>query len=82
MFYVDQETNVNRPAAVREYSREGALSETDEYRCIMKEVQSTVLMKMQWACTQLQSSNLEESFKVLELIRACHQLLGTLQPSK
>ena len=79
MFFVNQETNGNRNAAVTEFPRQSVPTDTDEYRCAMKEVEKTVLTKMQWACAQLQSSNLEDSFKVLELINACHQLLLKLQ---
>ena len=64
------------------YSGEGALSGTDDYRCVMREVERTVLMKMQWACTQLQNSNIEGSLKILQLMDACHQMLTKLKGSK
>ena len=70
---------INRAAV--EYSRDSSLSQTDEYRGVMKEAERTVLMKMQWACIQLQNCGLEDSFKILQLINACHEMLVKLKSS-
>ena len=61
--------------------RDGAVSKTDEYKSVMKEVERAILMKMRWACFQLQSNNLEGSFRTLEFINACHEMLAKLNPS-
>lgn len=64
-----------------QYQSESPLSQTDEYRCVMKEVERTILMKMQWASIHLQNCNLEDSFKLLQLINACHEMLAKLKSS-
>ena len=63
-------------------ARDGAISKTDEYKSVMKEVEIAILMKMRWACFQLQSDNLEGSFRTLEFINVCHEMLAKLNPSK
>lgn len=74
------ENRYNTRGAER-YSGGSSLSQTDEYRGVMKEAERTLLMKMEWACTQLQNCNLEDSFRLLQLINACHEMLTKLKLS-
>ena len=64
-----------------QFSVSNTSSQTDEYRGVMKEVENSVLMKMQWASIQLRNCSLEDSLKWLQLINTCYDTLKRFQVS-
>eukprot|EP00795_Rhopilema_esculentum_P003504 gene3504-1888_t len=63
------------------YSSSGQVSQTDDYRGIIKEAESSILMKMQWASIALRNCSVEESFKLLQLINSCYDTISKLNSS-
>eukprot|EP00794_Sanderia_malayensis_P020359 gene20359-22367_t len=53
---------------------------TDDFRGILKGIQCSVFMKMRSAAAELQSASMDDSFKLLELIKACQETLNNLKP--
>eukprot|EP00112_Aurelia_sp_Birch-Aquarium-sp1_P023042 Seg6720.1 transcript_id=Seg6720.1/GoldUCD/mRNA.D3Y31 product="Sjoegren syndrome/scleroderma autoantigen 1" protein_id=Seg6720.1/GoldUCD/D3Y31 len=64
-----------------QFSVSNTSSQTDEYRGVIKEVENSVLMKMQWASIQLRNCSLEDSLKWLQLINTCYDTLTRFQVS-
>ena len=66
---------------MRQFPVTSSTSHTDEYLVVIQAVENSVLMKMHWASLQLQNSGLDDSFKLLDLIKACQEALSRLQVS-